>query len=115
MPTYEYRCKACGTTHEILHGANDPRPTACPSCGGQLMRIFHPVGLVFKGSGFYKTDSAGKSSHKVPSETGAPAKSEGATSEGTATPKAEPAKTDSAKTESKPAAPKPDAKPSGGT
>ena len=56
MPVYEYRCKACGKTHEIEHGFHDERPTACPACGGQLARVFHPVGVVFKGSGFHKTD-----------------------------------------------------------
>lgn len=58
MPVYEYRCKACGKTHEIEHGFNDPRPTACAACGGELARVFHPVGVVFKGSGFHKTDYA---------------------------------------------------------
>ena len=56
MPVYEYRCKQCGKTHEVEHGFNDPRPTSCPSCGGHLVRVFHPVGVVFKGSGFHKTD-----------------------------------------------------------
>jgi putative FmdB family regulatory protein len=56
MPVYEYRCKSCGKTHEIEHGFNDERPTACPTCGGQLVRVFHPVGVVFKGSGFHKND-----------------------------------------------------------
>jgi len=59
MPVYEYRCKSCGKTHEIEHGFNDPRPSQCPSCGGPLVRVFHPVGVVFKGSGFHKTDYAG--------------------------------------------------------
>jgi putative FmdB family regulatory protein len=56
MPVYEYRCKACGRTSEIEHGFHDERPTTCPHCGGQLARVFHPVGVVFKGSGFHKTD-----------------------------------------------------------
>jgi putative FmdB family regulatory protein len=56
MPVYEYRCKACGKSLEIEHGFNDARPTSCPACGGQLVRVFHPVGVVFKGSGFHKTD-----------------------------------------------------------
>ena|SRR5438128_12556069 len=59
MPTYEYRCKSCGKTHEIEHGFHDKRPTECPSCGGELVRVFHPIGLVFKGSGFHKTDYGG--------------------------------------------------------
>ncbi len=59
MPVYEYRCKSCGKTHEIEHGFHDQRPTECPSCGGELVRVFHPIGLVFKGSGFHKTDYGG--------------------------------------------------------
>lgn len=73
MPVYEYRCKSCGKTHEIEHGFNDKRPTECPSCGGQLVRVFHPIGLVFKGSGFHKTDYGGTSprasSESKPSES----------------------------------------------
>lgn len=61
MPVYEYRCKSCGKTHEFEHGFNDKRPTECPSCGGELVRVFHPIGLVFKGSGFHKTDYGGQS------------------------------------------------------
>ncbi|MBC5805987.1 MAG: FmdB family transcriptional regulator [Candidatus Eremiobacter antarcticus] len=56
MPVYEYRCKTCGKTHEIEHGFNDERPTVCPECSGTLARVFHPVGVVFKGSGFHKND-----------------------------------------------------------
>jgi len=70
MPTYEYRCKSCGKTHEIAHGFNDQRPTKCPSCGGELVRVFHPIGLVFKGSGFHKTDYGGASS-RAPTESNA--------------------------------------------
>lgn len=61
MPIYEYRCKSCGVVHELEHGYNDPRPTVCPACGGELVRIFHPIGVVFKGSGFHKTDYGGSS------------------------------------------------------
>jgi putative FmdB family regulatory protein len=61
MPVYEYRCKSCGHTHEIEHGFHAERPTECPNCGGELIRVFHPIGLVFKGSGFHKTDYAGSS------------------------------------------------------
>ena len=68
MPVYEYRCKSCGKTHEIEHGFNDKRPTECPSCGGELVRVFHPIGLVFKGSGFHKTDYGGASA-RTPSES----------------------------------------------
>ena len=56
MPVYEYRCKACGKTHQIQHCFDADRPTQCPACGGLLARVFHPVGLLFRGSGFHRTD-----------------------------------------------------------
>lgn len=65
MPVYEYRCRSCGKTHEIQHGFHDTRPTECPSCGGELVRVFHPIGLVFKGSGFHKTDYGGASTRST--------------------------------------------------
>ncbi|MBC5825247.1 MAG: FmdB family transcriptional regulator [Candidatus Eremiobacteraeota bacterium] len=75
MPVYEYRCKDCGRTHEIEHGIRDERPTKCPTCGGVLVRVFHPVGLVFKGSGFHKTDygarAAGRQGNQSESGDGA--------------------------------------------
>ena len=61
MPIYEYRCKNCSKVHEIEHRLTDARPTKCPACGGELARVFHPVGVVFKGSGFHRTDYAAKS------------------------------------------------------
>jgi len=59
MPTYEYRCKACGEELEVLQSFTDAPLTSCASCGGELRKIFGNVGIVFKGSGFYKTDSRG--------------------------------------------------------
>jgi putative FmdB family regulatory protein len=88
MPVYEYRCKSCGLTHEIEHGYNDDRPTKCPACGGQLIRVFHPIGVVFKGSGFHKTDY-GKSGVRAASSDNSSAgageskSGDGKTSEGT--------------------------------
>ena len=75
MPVYEYRCKSCGKTHEIEHGFNDKRPTECPSCGGELVRVFHPIGLVFKGSGFHKTDYGGSGVRASSDSKGADSKS----------------------------------------
>jgi putative FmdB family regulatory protein len=71
MPVYEYRCKSCGKTHEIAQGFNDERPTKCPECGGSLARVFHPIGVVFKGSGFHKTDYGGTA--RKPAASGDPA------------------------------------------
>ena len=57
MPTYEYACKACGEHLEVVQSFKDDPLTECPKCGGQLRKVFSPVGIAFKGSGFYKTDS----------------------------------------------------------
>ena len=57
MPTYEYACKACGEHLEVVQSFKDDPLTECPNCGGELRKVFSPVGIAFKGSGFYKTDS----------------------------------------------------------
>ena len=63
MPTYEYRCKACGHELEVVQGFSDDALTTCPACGTeQLRKVFAAPGISFKGSGFYKNDSRGKSS-----------------------------------------------------
>lgn len=56
MPTYEYKCIECSDVFEEIHGMNET-VESCPKCGGRVRRLFHPVGIIFKGSGFYKTDS----------------------------------------------------------
>lgn len=57
MPTYDYRCRSCGTVTEVIHAMTDDGPTICERCGGELRRVFFPAGIIFKGSGFYRTDS----------------------------------------------------------
>ena len=58
MPTYEYSCKECHTDHEIIQSMVDPTLTTCPACGKESLRKqFSGVGVMFKGSGFYRTDS----------------------------------------------------------
>jgi putative FmdB family regulatory protein len=57
MPTYEYACKECGEHVEVVQSFKDEPLTECPACGGPLRKVFAPVGIVLKGSGFYKTDS----------------------------------------------------------
>ena len=57
MPTYEYACKSCGQHLEVVQSFKDDALTECPNCGGELRKVFGNVGIVFKGSGFYKTDS----------------------------------------------------------
>ena len=61
MPTYEYRCKACGHELEVVQSFTDDSLTSCDECGGALRKVFGNVGIAFKGSGFYKNDSRGKS------------------------------------------------------
>lgn len=57
MPTYQYACTACDERLEVVQRFTDDSLTQCPRCGGQLRKVFSPVGVVFKGSGFYRTDS----------------------------------------------------------
>ena len=62
MPTYEYACSSCDTTHDIVQRMTDPTLTECPVCGEPTLRkVFNGVGVVFKGSGFYETDYRGDS------------------------------------------------------
>src|SRR5215469_13032717 len=56
MPTYEYQCKSCEHRFEIWQKMTDNALTVCPECHGTIRRILFPAGIVFKGSGFYKTD-----------------------------------------------------------
>ncbi|SEQ92218.1 FmdB family zinc ribbon protein [Microlunatus flavus] len=60
MPTYQYRCTECGHDLEAVQKFSDAALTECPSCHGQLRKVYNAVGVVFKGSGFYRTDSRPK-------------------------------------------------------
>jgi putative FmdB family regulatory protein len=62
VPTYQYACTECGHELEAVQKFSDDPLTTCPSCSGKLRKVFSAVGVVFKGSGFYRTDSRGKSS-----------------------------------------------------
>ncbi|MBK7819826.1 MAG: zinc ribbon domain-containing protein [Tessaracoccus sp.] len=76
MPTYQYQCKSCGGDLEVVQKFSDPSLTVCPECSGELRKVFNAVGVVFKGSGFYKTDSRSSGSagsKKKESATTAPA------------------------------------------
>ena len=78
MPTYEYACTSCGERLEVVQRFSDDPLTVCPACSGALRKVFSAVGVVFKGSGFYKTDSrsGSKSSSTEPTKTDSPAKSD---------------------------------------
>jgi len=60
MPTYEYGCTACGQHIEVFQRITEDPLTTCGACGGPLRKVFHPAGIVFKGSGFYATDNRSK-------------------------------------------------------
>ncbi|AHK29456.1 type I antifreeze protein [Rhodococcus opacus PD630] len=61
MPTYSYACTACDNRFDIVQSFSDDSLTVCPACSGKLRKLFNSVGIVFKGSGFYRTDSRGTS------------------------------------------------------
>jgi putative FmdB family regulatory protein len=76
MPTYEYACKKCDEHVEVVQSFKDEPLTECPSCGGTLRKVFSPVGIVLKGSGFYKTDSRAAGGSKGPKKESTSEKSE---------------------------------------
>jgi putative FmdB family regulatory protein len=69
MPTYEYRCKDCGEHLEVVQSFSDDALTECPNCGGDLRKVFGSIGISFKGSGFYKTDSRSGAGSKTSTTT----------------------------------------------
>ena len=74
MPTYEYECQSCHQRVEAVQKFSDAPLTTCEHCNGELKKVFSAVGIVFKGSGFYKNDSRGASSSTTPpASTPAPA------------------------------------------
>lgn len=66
MPTYGYKCRECETEFDVVQKINDDPPKECPKCGGPVKRVFHPVGIIFKGSGFYTTDYKNKQTNPAP-------------------------------------------------
>ena len=66
MPTYQYACTDCGHRFEAVQAFTDDSLTTCPECGGKLRKVYGSVGVVFKGSGFYRTDSRAASSDVSP-------------------------------------------------
>ncbi len=92
MPTYEYECSDCGNRFEVFQSFSDDPLTTCEVCGETLKKVFHPAGIIFKGSGWYATDSRSESERKKfkddgkPPETSdsKPVKANGAKSNGSA-------------------------------
>ena len=75
MPTYEYACKACGEHLEVVQSFKDDPLKECPNCHGELRKVFAPIGIAFKGSGFYKTDSRPAPKEKSSSSSSSESKS----------------------------------------
>ncbi|TKK88115.1 FmdB family transcriptional regulator [Herbidospora galbida] len=74
MPTYQYACTNCGEQLEVVQKFTDDALTECPACAGRLRKVFNAVGIVFKGSGFYRTDNrSSTSSSTTSSSTSKPA------------------------------------------
>ncbi|MEU9519316.1 FmdB family zinc ribbon protein [Streptomyces sp. NPDC048224] len=71
MPTYQYQCTECGEGLEAVQKFTDDALTECPNCQGRLKKVFSAVGIVFKGSGFYRNDSRGSSSSSSPASSSA--------------------------------------------
>ena len=95
MPTYEYQCKTCGHHFERVQRFSDAPITECPECGEAVRRVIHPAGVIFKGSGWYITDS-----RKSGGESASTSAANGAKTEGSTEAKGD---GDAAKSESKPA------------
>lgn len=95
MPTYEYACKSCGEHLEVVQSFKDDPLTTCPACGGDLRKVFGSIGIAFKGSGFYKTDSRSSSSKPAAAKSDASAKSESSGGSGSGDSKASTASKDS--------------------
>lgn len=88
MPTYEYACTECGQHIEVFQRLAEESLSICGACGGRLRKVFHPAGILFKGSGFYSTDSRAKKS-KVGSSESSSSESKGSESKGSESKSAE--------------------------
>ncbi len=104
MPTYAYTCTACGHAFDVHQSFDDAALTVCPQCEGRLRKVFSPVGVVFKGSGFYRTDARSSGSSKGAAKEASPA---GASSGSPATPATPSSGTTKDTSSPAPAAPKP--------
>lgn len=85
MPTYQYACTECGHSFEQFQSFSEDALTVCPECDGKLRKLFNAVGVVFKGSGFYRTDSRSTSSSTPASTTSSSSDSSGTSSSSSST------------------------------
>ncbi|MFI6103575.1 FmdB family zinc ribbon protein [Streptomyces sp. NPDC051310] len=99
MPTYQYQCTECGEGLEAVQKFTDDALTECPNCKGRLKKVFSAVGIVFKGSGFYRNDSRGASSSSSPASSSSSSSTSGSSSSSTSS-----ASSKGASSDAKPAA-----------
>ena len=83
MPTYQYACTECGHAFDQFQSFSDDALTQCPECQGRLRKVFNAVGVVFKGSGFYRNDSRDKKASAVSSDSKSESKSDTPSDSGT--------------------------------
>ncbi|MFI6678092.1 FmdB family zinc ribbon protein [Kribbella sp. NPDC050470] len=81
MPTYQYQCTDCGEALEVRQSFTDDALTVCPACQGTLRKVFNAVGVVFKGSGFYRTDSRNSGKGTVAAKSDTPSTTTSSTSD----------------------------------
>ena len=96
VPKYQYQCKDCGEALEVQQSFTDDALTVCPNCGGDLRKVFNAVGVVFKGSGFYKTDSRSSGSSSSSSSGSSSSSSDSSSSSSSSDSKPAAAKSESA-------------------
>ena len=82
MPTYQYACTECGHSFEQFQSFSEDALTVCPECDGRLRKLYNAVGVVFKGSGFYRTDSRKDSSSSTPAAASTSTSSTSSSSDG---------------------------------
>jgi putative FmdB family regulatory protein len=92
MPLYDYACTRCGRIHEVRHGFDETYDAPCAACGARVRRVFNPAPVLFKGSGFYVTDSRGSNAAKEGAGKSESAEKPKTESKEAAKPKSEPAK-----------------------
>ena len=85
MPTYQYACTECGHAFEQFQSFSEDALTVCPECNGKLRKLFNAVGVVFKGSGFYRTDSRASSSSTTPASTSSSSSADSSSSSSSST------------------------------
>ena len=100
MPTYQYACTECGHSFDIVQSFSEDSLTVCPECSGRLRKVFNAVGVVFKGSGFYRTDSRGKQTSSEPAASSSAPESTSKTSDSGSSTKSDSPRSDSPKSDS---------------